>query len=318
MNDLMLARYPELNKLVDLVSSENPLQRKRIDAFLRRQEAAYFAFAESLSRTLNRSLMRTEQDRLAAARAYNRTCMDIVREQIRFRKTGKYLLESADVAEQTVYSQKERMRYYIIGLLLSYLFWPNHYQMFCFFRAHLATVKVEQCLEVGAGHGLFTAEILRRFPHSRLTLVDISATSIEVAREVLSAFEIDLNRIEFIHADYTTASLCPAAFDLIVMGEVLEHVNAPEKFLTKALGFLRQDGSFFLSTCANCPAQDHIYHFRCVEEIRDLIRSSGLRILTEQALPAEAVPEELWQKELVTINYSGILTGTGSDHANQQ
>jgi 2-polyprenyl-3-methyl-5-hydroxy-6-metoxy-1,4-benzoquinol methylase len=301
------SQCPELSRIVDLVSSENPLQRKRIGAFLSRQGSDYFAFAEGLSRTLNNSLLLSDQDRLSAARAYNRTCMDIVREQIRFRKTGKYLLESAEVAEQTVYSQRETMRYYIVGLLLSYLFWPNHYEMFRFFRNHLETIQVEQCLEVGAGHGLFTAEILRRFPQAMLKLVDISETSIEVAREMLSSFGIDLARVEFVHADYTSAPLRAGTFDFVVMGEVLEHVNSPREFLTKALQFLRPGGTFFVSTCANCPALDHIYHFHAVSEIRDLIHESGLRIVREQALPAEAVPEERWQKELVTINYSSIL-----------
>jgi 2-polyprenyl-3-methyl-5-hydroxy-6-metoxy-1,4-benzoquinol methylase len=303
-----MSQYPELARIVELVSSENPLQRKRINAFLARQESDYFAFAEELSRTLNSSLLRNDQDRLAAARAYNRTCMDIVREQIRFRKTGKYLLDSAEAAERAVYSQKETMRYYIVGLLLSYLFWPNHYEMFRFFREHLDSIQVERCLEVGAGHGLFTAEILRRFPKAVLNLVDISETSIEVAREILPTFGIDLTRVEFVHADYNTAPLHPGTFDFVIMGEVLEHVNAPVEFLTKALHFLRPGGSFFVSTCANCPALDHVYHFHTVPEIRDLIHASGLRIVREQALPAEAVPEESWQKELVTINYASILT----------
>ncbi len=145
---------------------ENPLQRKRIEAFLVKQDTAYFRFAESLSRRLTRSLLQTDQSRLAGARAYNRTCKDLIREQIRFRKTGKYLIRSAEVAERTVYSQKERMHAYIVGLLLSYLFWPNHYEMFRFYLDYLDEIQVERCLEVGTGHGLFTAKMLQQFPNA--------------------------------------------------------------------------------------------------------------------------------------------------------
>lgn len=308
-----VSAYPELARIIDLVSSQNPLQRKRIKAFLSRQGTGYWDFAESLSETLNHSLLRADEDRLAAARAYNRTCMDVVQEQIRFRKTGRYLIESAEVAEQTVYSQKDRMRYYLVGLLLSYLFWPNHYEMFQFFRQHLDTLKVERCLEVGAGHGLFTAEVLRRFSAATLKLVDISETSIALAREMLATFGLDASRVQFIHSDYMKAPLLAREFDFIIMGEVLEHVNNPLGFLARARYFLRSGGSLFLSTCVNCPAVDHVYHFHTVDEIRELIRASGLRILKEQALPAEAVAEEHWQQELVTINYSGILAAQAED-----
>ena len=302
-----ISQYPELKRIVELIAAENPLQHKRIDAFLGQQEAAYFKFAEGLSRKLNHSLLQSDKDRLNAARSYNHTCMEILREQIRFRKAGTYLIQSAEIAEQTVYSQKERMRAYIVGLLLSYLFWPNHYEMFQFYLSYLRGIRVERCLEVGAGHGLFTAEILRQFPAVALDLIDISAASIEVAFEILDAFGIDRSRIHCLHADFMHAPLTPGTFDCVVMGEVLEHVNDALAFLVKARQFLRPKGTIFMTTCVNCPAPDHVYHFHTVAEIRDLIQSARLCIQKEQALPAEPVPEELWQKELTTINYSAIL-----------
>jgi 2-polyprenyl-3-methyl-5-hydroxy-6-metoxy-1,4-benzoquinol methylase len=299
--------YPELMKIIHVISAENPLQRKRINAFISRQDVGYWTFAEELSRTLNSSFLRDDQVRVEAARSYNRMCMDILREQIRFRKTGAYLLDDAHVAHETVYSQKNVMRYYIVGLLLSYLFWPNHFQMLSFFKDHLRDIRVERCLEVGVGHGLFTVEMMRRFPNSEVTLVDISETSVELAQEMLTTFDLDSSRVKFVLGDFLTVPLGTVGFDLIIMGEVLEHVNDAPGFLTRARELLRPGGSIFLSTCANCPAVDHIYHFHNVDEIRALIRSVGLSIVRDTALPAEDVPEARWQQELVTINYSSIL-----------
>ena len=302
-----LEDYPELMKIIHVISAENPLQRKRINAFISRQDVGYWTFAEELSRTLNSSFLRDDQVRVEAARSYNRMCMDILREQIRFRKTGAYLLDDAHVAHETVYSQKSVMRYYIVGLLLSYLFWPNHFQMLSFFKDHLSDIRVERCLEVGVGHGLFTVEMMRRFPNSEVTLVDISETSVELAQEMLTTFDLDSSRVKFVLGDFLTVPLGTVGFDLIIMGEVLEHVNDAPGFLTRARESLRPGGSIFLSTCANCPAVDHIYHFHNVDEIRALIRSVGLSIVRDTALPAEDVPEARWQQELVTINYSSIL-----------
>src|SRR6516164_497042 len=242
--------YPELMKIIHVISAENPLQRKRINAFISRQDVGYWTFAEELSRTLNSSFLRDDQVRVEAARSYNRMCMDILREQIRFRKTGNYLLDDAHVAHQTVYSQKSVMRYYIVGLLLSYLFWPNHFQMLSFFKDHLSDIRVERCLEVGVGHGLFTVEMMRRFPNSEVTLVDISETSVELAQEMLTTFDLDSSRVKFVLGDFLTVSLGTVGFDLIIMGEVLEHVNDAPGFLTRARELLRPGGSIFLSTCA--------------------------------------------------------------------
>jgi 2-polyprenyl-3-methyl-5-hydroxy-6-metoxy-1,4-benzoquinol methylase len=299
--------FPELMRIVDTVAAQNPLQRKRIEGFIATQDEGYWSFAEDLSHTINHAFLHSERERTEAARSYNRMCMDILREQIRFRKTGTYLLEDADVARETVYAQTEIMRYYITGLLLSYLFWPNHYSMIHFFKEHLEHVQVRRCLEVGAGHGLFTAEVIRRFPNLEMTLVDISETSINLSREILTAFQLDPQRVQFIQNDFLAVSPPAGGFDFIVMGEVLEHVNDAMGFLAQARRGLAADGAIFLSTCVNCPAIDHIYHFHTVDEIRDLVRSAGLTVVRDLAMPAENVPADRWQEELVTINYCAIL-----------
>lgn len=80
----LATRCPELAKIVDLVARQNPLQRKRIGAFLERQGESYLRFAEELSRTLNQSFLVTEGDRTRAASSYNKMCKDFLYEQIRF------------------------------------------------------------------------------------------------------------------------------------------------------------------------------------------------------------------------------------------
>jgi 2-polyprenyl-3-methyl-5-hydroxy-6-metoxy-1,4-benzoquinol methylase len=294
--------------MIDLIAAQSPLQRKRIDAFISRQDSDYWELAEGLVRALNRSFLLSQQDRIEAARSYNRMCMDFLREQIRFRKTGVYLRDDARVAHEEVYSQPEVMRYYMVGLLLSYVFWPNHYAMYCFLRKNLPDVSIHRYLEIAPGHGLFTVESMRRFPHLEATLVDISETSISMTRRILETFQIDPTHIRFILGDFLSVPIEGDGFDFIVMGEVLEHVDDALAFMNRARQLIRPHGKIFITTCANCPALDHIYHFHTVEEIRALIRSAGLSIVRDIALPAEAVPESEWQRELVTINYSAVLS----------
>ncbi len=102
--------YPEFMRLVDLVPAQNAFQRKRIMGYIGQQDTNYWQFAETLSRDLRHSFWDTEADCVEAARSYNQMCMEILREEIRFRKTGVYLLNSAITANEMVYSQQEVMK----------------------------------------------------------------------------------------------------------------------------------------------------------------------------------------------------------------
>ena len=304
---------PELQKIVDLISEQNPLQKKRIHAFLKNQSEEYWNFAEELSDILNHSFLVSDEDRIQAAKSYNKMCMDFLAEQIRFRKTGVYRINDANVAQKTVYSDLVVMRYYMVGLLLSYLFWANHYELFRFFLKNLPKHEIKSYLEVGVGHGLFTSTMLSQYPSTKATIVDISETSIRTAKEILETFQVDHSPINFIHGDYLKTSVDESGFDFIIMGEVLEHVNDATSFMRKTKSLLNHNGTIYLSTAANSPALDHVYHFHSADEIRELIHDTGFKIISDLALPAEDVPSERWEEELVTINYCALLAHEGGD-----
>ena len=308
-----MCAHPEFMKMVDLISMQNPLQRKRINNFISQQDINYWDYAEEICRKLHQSFFRTEKEQIEAASSYNRMSMDFLREQIRFRKTGVYRLDDADSAKKNVYNQADVMRYYMVGLFLSYLLWPNHFQILSFLKTHIKQIsKIDRYLDIAPGHGLFAMEVMLRFPDLRAILLDISETSIQVTTEILSAFQIDSSRFDFIYGDFLSTPIEGDKFDFISMGEVLEHVNDAPGFLERACRLLRPQGTIFMSTCANCPAIDHVYHFHNVKQIRYMIYDSGLSIVKDIALPAEAIPEEQCQKELVTVNYCAILTREGN------
>ena len=125
----------ELSKLVNLVFSQNALQKKRITKYFNQKaDVEFWLFAESLSKTLNKGLIANSDQRKKAALAYNKMCNDFLIEQIKFKRTGKYSCLDAAIANTNVYDDPEVMRYYMVGLLLSYIFWKNHYELFRFFQ----------------------------------------------------------------------------------------------------------------------------------------------------------------------------------------
>jgi hypothetical protein len=77
--------------------------------------------------------------------------------------------------------------------------------------------------------------------------------------------------------------------------------------MKKTKELLAPGGRIYLSTAANSPALDHVYHFHNLKEMRDILTSNGFSIVKDLALPADDIPEKDWEKELVTINYCAIL-----------
>lgn len=303
-----MEKCPEFKEMVDLVAQQNPLQKKRIQNFISGQNEEYMAYAEMICRTLKESFFRDEQEQKEAASSYNRMTMDFLKEQIRFSKTGVYRLDDASVANENIYSQPDVMRYYMVGLLISYLLWPNHYKMLHFLKRHIKEISISNYLEIAPGHGLFAAEVLQQFPDIEAKLLDISKTSLQVTSSILSAFGIAPERYSFINGDFLTVPIDDQKFDFISMGEVLEHVNDALGFLQRAHGLLADEGTMFMTTCANCPAIDHIYHFHDEHEIRDLIHEAGFNIVKDEVLLVEAVPKEQCHHGLVPSNYCAILS----------
>ena len=239
--------------------------------------------------------------------SYNELCLRMLRDQIQFRKTGVYQTKDSAVVQKEVYENTRFMHRYMVGLLLTQMLWGNHYQLFRFFQSYLTDSRPRRYLEIGAGHGLFLTEAKRRFPALDAVVCDVSQTSIDFCSKIVNAFGIDPKTIVFRCEDFFNVDLGKELFDFISAGEVLEHVNDAPNFLRRLQRFLNPAGRVYLSTCANCPAPDHVYYFRNIDEIRNLIRSSGFTIEQEIFLPAEEIPVERWEKELVTINYAAIL-----------
>lgn len=300
-------QYPNFCHIIDLVKQKNPLQGKRIKGFIFQQNEQYWRFCEELSEGITQKLFNDEVDLLQAVDAYNELCLRMLKDQIQFRKTGTYVIQDDKVAKKDVYDNSKFMWNYMVGLMFTQMLWPNHYQLFQFFSAAVKDMKPESYFEVGAGHGLFAAQAFKNNPQLDVTICDISQASIDVCRKILNAVQDDSSSIKYKHQNFFDSTFDDSKYDFIAIGEVLEHVTDAPGFLKRIHELLAANGKVYMSTCANCPAPDHVYHFHNINEIRDLIRSSKFVIDDEIFLPAEKVDEDLWEEQLVTINYAAIL-----------
>lgn len=215
--------------------------------------------------------------------------VDFLRRQVAFTRTGDYQAEDAQTVYEEVYDSASVMKEYLDGLLLTYIAWPNHYRLLQFYRdRYLAQSPNGRCLEVGPGHGFLALLQLQSHEDNTLLGIDISPHSVAYSKELLAAAGVDNTRFEIRQGDATdNYAHVTECFDRIVMAEVLEHVEQPQALLQSAVDHSHSHTLIFLSTVVNIEAIDHLYLYRTLDEVRQMIDDCGLAIVNELDMPLE-------------------------------
>jgi len=95
-------------------------------------------------------------------------------------------------------------------------------------------------------------------------------------------------------------------FDIILCGELLEHLEDPLGALIKLNSLLKKDGQLFLTVAVYASMIDHIYLYKSAQEVRNQIHKASFIIKKEmvQNVFSSAKPED----KNTPINYSAIVT----------
>jgi len=296
-------------EFVRLIGEKSPLQRKSLEAYLNKQDAKFWERAGLFFDKFSQYLEKNSLTHELVADAYLKLCKDMLSEQIKFKKTGKYSATSASEVNKKVYSSEAEMSLMVYGLAISQFLWPNHYAMFDFFLTQSSQQRdVQRYLEIGPGHGLHLVYASEFFKGSLLKAVDISPVSVRICKAMLATFaptaqvSFDLVDVNEMPADDQSK------FDYIVISEVLEHVEDPLSILKKLYDLVDDNGRVFITTCANAPSVDHIYLYDSVEHMRDHCKQAGFTIETELALPVGNYERSQWKELKVEINYAAVLS----------
>lgn len=295
--------------LLNHIFENNPTQQKKITAFLTEKNVHPI-----LDAFLNRYEVFMKAKNISVrdlGDAYLRMIEDMCYARIEFVRSGHYPNSMQDEANAHLYSDEKAMISYMLGLGLSQFLWRQHFALFQFYKSEIRKLKFtpqDHLLEVGCGHGLFLAEMLQIIPReTKIDAVDISIGSLKLSQDIIQTLLTPhIPQIHFIHSDILKYSSAKP-YEFITMGEVLEHVKDPRTVLKKLKSLLSTTGHAYISTCANCPAVDHIYEFHNVDEIRELIQSEGFSIVSEIEEPAENWPREKLISKKVDILYGAIV-----------
>lgn len=232
---------------------------------------------------------------------YLKMVNDMRKETIFFLKNGVYSCDNQLMAFEKVYSRKDIMSYYMNALLVSQILWKHHFDMFIYFRENLKKYYKENdkisILDIGPGHGFFSLIIKTDIPDfQQLDIVDISESSLKQTKQIIGN---ENEKIAFINDDifnFETSN----KYDLIILGEVLEHLDHPVEILKKLTNLLADNGILWLTTPTNAPALDHVYLFKNKKDVTDLINLSELNLIDLYGCYAEDVSDEFAEKYNVT------------------
>ncbi len=297
-----------LSRIIDLINQKSPLQKKRLSRYLREQDEEFWQRAEEFVLSYDKFLHSEMLDTGYLASAYLVLCRDMFKEQVRFLQTGEYP-PSAREACNDLYLDRSEMLSYMSGLALSQFLWKNHYAIYRFFNRKISDYagRTGSYLEIGPGHGLFRVEALKNTDCRLYEAVDISPASVELSKKITGFMSYKADQIHFKVADIFDYEPSGVLFDFITMGEVLEHVEKPQALLRKIGALLCAEGRAFITTCSNCPARDHVYLFRSIDEIRGMIRECGFDIEDELVLAVETLSPQKMRRYNIGHNYAAVL-----------
>ncbi|MEH7106465.1 class I SAM-dependent methyltransferase [Bacillus sp. JJ1764] len=106
--------------------------------------------------------------------------------------------------------------------------------------------KGETVLDIGCSQGI-TSILLGR-EGKKVIGVDLLQESIDYANEVLLNEEESTQKlVEFKAANFILVDFGDQTFDSIILGEVLEHLTDPERFINKAFKLLNDSGSLIIT-----------------------------------------------------------------------
>jgi SAM-dependent methyltransferase len=260
--DTVLQAWPE--HAAYLLKSFSP----RTSAMLQATEAAAAAAAK---------LMAGQEETVAAD--YRWTCDRLRDEELFFHREGRYRLSTFAEADAEVYSDHAYMSRYVNGLLLTQVLWYNHVATFeMFLNDVLGGARSPfDYLEVGPGHGLMVYFAAQSPLCRRLQAWDVSAVSLRETRAALDKLGLE-KPVALVETDILRAERPTEAFDLIVISEVLEHLETPERALRFLRDALKDDGRIFVNVPLNSPSPDHIYLFETPDDVRALVEGAGLKV----------------------------------------
>ena len=278
------ATYPNLSRLLQAQLLATPPHTKFLTKRFKLATPEELVFSEALAGTL---LKLTGDDLPRYCRDYDWICQLVLREELHFRRSGRYRLSRFEDALAEVYSDSALMDHYMNGLLMTSVWWSNHTASMRFFRdVFLAGNKPNaRHREIGPGHGLLLALAAQDGKAAQIEAWDVSAQSIANTRQALDKIGMGAGIALQVNDLFALDASKAGVWDSVVLSEVLEHLDRPAEALEALYRVLAPGGRLFVNMPINSPAPDHLFLLDTPEEVVDFVKAAGFEIETHQFEP---------------------------------
>ena len=259
-----------------------PEERERFE-----QELEYFSEKYTLETLVDGYLFLTETT---------------LKESRYFQENGDYRYHSFEEVNQNVYSNTRNMTLCMLGLSLAEYLWETVLRTHRFFEAEIRKVCGNRYLEIGPGHGKYFYEAYALGQFKEYTAVDISPTAITMTEDYMKHRKaIWGGHYKLVCQDATQMDV-GEKYDFIVIQEVLEHLENPLAMLIKIGELLETGGSAYVHMPICAPSAQHIFLFRNISHVRDMVEKAGFEILKEEYVTANHISAEAAEKKKLPIN----------------
>lgn len=234
---------------------------------------------------------------------FQRFVMAYLEEYKNFRQTFRYSHGQGDFQRinETVYQSGEAMEPYLLSLLVSYVFFPHHYEELTFYADCVAELPGgARSIDFGSGHGLFSLLTLQ-VPGRSCECVDIAPTAAAMTSFLLERFAAPGTSHSVAVDDAVRYAPRADNYDFMICCGFLEHIEDPAGFLARALPRLADAGRMFVMLPVNTPHPDHIIHFKTTREVDEFLAACGLCAVRKRVIPTEDVSVERAEAEAVPI-----------------
>jgi 2-polyprenyl-3-methyl-5-hydroxy-6-metoxy-1,4-benzoquinol methylase len=108
----------------------------------------------------------------------------------------------------------------------------------------LANLKFSSVLDIGCGQGYVATMIAKNYPQCNVKGIDINQNKINIGNQVKKKF--GLSNLTFEQADFCSAVI-KDKYDLVVMLQVIEHIEDDTRLLEKIRRTIKKDGHLILT-----------------------------------------------------------------------
>lgn len=235
----------------------------------------------------------------------------VMEESRYFKEHGDYRCHSFEEVDEYIYADAGRMKQYMLGLAVAEFLWMTVLKIHRFYAELIQNVSGERYLEIGPGHGKYFLEAYRLQRFGQYDAVDVSETAIAMTKDYMERYIAEnvgggVKNYRLICGDATKLSF-DAGYDFVVIQEVLEHIEDPLGMLRSIYQILAPNGKVYALFPINAPSPAHIFLFRSIAHVKEIVAEAGFALLREEFITANNLSIEQAEEKKMPINACMVL-----------